>query len=137
MQARHDWAHIRHTALSCACSMHSSMQTWHIAMQASSIAIIAAGVIPCIRSIARIVVWHMSAQFMHAVLHDISCVAHTVHACSHAEHASRHACTTVMSSAAMPGIDMPSADIASFIMASIRLLASVSSDGQVTRLAPA
>ncbi|CAD5141367.1 protein of unknown function [Microbacterium sp. Nx66] len=36
--------------------MHSSMHIWHIAMQASSIAIIVAGVIPCMRSIDRIIV---------------------------------------------------------------------------------
>ena len=34
-------------------------------MQASSIAIIDAGVMPGIRSMARIMVLHMSAQFMH------------------------------------------------------------------------
>lgn len=36
-----------------------------MAMQASSIAIMDAGVMPCMRIIARIIVLHMSAQFMH------------------------------------------------------------------------
>jgi methionine-rich copper-binding protein CopC len=100
--------------------MHSSMQVWHIAMQASSIAIIDAGVIPCMRIIARIIVLHMSAQFMHAGAHDISCVEHTVHACSQAEQASIQACSTAMSIVSMPGIDIMSFDMASIIMASIR-----------------
>jgi hypothetical protein len=42
------------------------MHIWHIAMHASSIDIMTAGVAPCIRSIVRIIVLHMSAQFMHA-----------------------------------------------------------------------
>ncbi|HWL76200.1 hypothetical protein [Microbacterium sp.] len=70
---------------------------------------------------ARIIVLHMSAQFMHAGAHDIIWVEHTVHACSQAEQASRHACTRDMSIACMPGID-----IMSFDMASIPHLASVS-----------
>ena len=119
MHALHDCAHILQTSLISACSMHSSMQTWHIAMQASSIAIIAAGVIPCIRIIVRIMVLHMSAQFMHAGAHDIICVEQIVHACSHAEQASIHACITDMSMAAMPGIDIMSFDIMSIIVASI------------------
>jgi hypothetical protein len=102
------------------------MQVWHIAMQASSIAIIAAGVIPCIRIIARIIVLHMSAQFMHAGAHDIICVEQTVHACSHAEHASMHACMTDMSIMSIPGIDIMSLDIAPIIIESIPRLASVS-----------
>lgn len=85
--------------------MHSSMQVWHIAMHASSIAIIDAGVMPCIRIIARIIVLHMSAQFMHAGEQSIICVEHTVHACSQAEHASMQACRTDMSIAAMSIID--------------------------------
>src|SRR6478609_8302563 len=99
--------------------MHSSIQVWHIAMHASSIAIIDAGVIPCIRNMARIMVLHMSAQFMHAGAHDIICVEHTVHACSHAEHASMHACMTDMSIVSMPGIDFMSFDIMSIIIESI------------------
>lgn len=100
--------------------MHSSMHVWHIAMQASSIAIIEAGVIPCMRIMARIIVLHMSAQFMHAGAHDIICVEHTVHACSQAEQASIQACSTAMSIVSMPGIDIMSFDMASIIMASIR-----------------
>src|SRR6478736_8143835 len=99
--------------------MHSSMHCWHIAMQASSIAIMDAGVIPCMRSIERIMVLHMSAQFMHAGAHDIICVEHTVQACSHAEHASMHACMTDMSIVSMPGIDFMSLDIMSIIIESI------------------
>lgn len=97
--------------------MHSSMQTWHIAMHASSIDIIAAGVMPCMRIMARIIVLHMSAQFMHAGAHDIICVEHTVHACSQAEQASIQACITDMSMVSMPGID--AFDMASIIMESI------------------
>jgi hypothetical protein len=94
------------------------MQTWHIAMHASSIDIIAAGVIPCIRIMARIMVLHMSAQFMHAGAHDIICVEHTVHACSQAEQASIQACMSDMSIVFMPGIDIPSLDIMSIIIES-------------------
>lgn len=119
MHALHDCAHMRHTSLWSACSMHSSMHCWHMAMHASSMAIIVAGVMPCIRSMARIIVLHMSAQFMHAGAHDIIWVEHTVHACSHAEQASIHACTKDMSIVSMPGIDIMSFDMASIIMASI------------------
>ena len=89
-------------------------------MQASSIAIIDAGVIPCIRIMARIMVLHMSAQFMHAGAQSSICVEHTTHACSHAAHASMQACITDMSIAGMPSIDFMSFDIASIIMESIR-----------------
>ncbi len=99
--------------------MHSSMQTWHIAMHASSIDIIAVGVIPCIRIIVRIIVLHMSAQFIHAGAHDIDCVEQTVQACSHAEHASIHACMTDMSIVSMPGIVIMSFDMAPIIIESI------------------
>lgn len=95
------------------------MHSWHMAMQASSIDIITAGVIPCIRIIERIMVLHMSAQFMHAGAQSISCMEHTVHACSHAEHASMHACITAMSIASIPGITFMSADIAPIIIESI------------------
>ena len=99
--------------------MHSSMQYWHIAMHASSIAIMDAWSMPCIRIIPRIIVLHMSAQFMHAVAHDIICVEHTVHACSQAEQASIHACITDMSIDCIPGIDIMSFDMASIIIESI------------------
>ena len=69
MHALQACAHILHTALMSAWSMHSSMQVWHIAMHASSIAIMLAGVMPCIRIIDRIIVLHMSAQFMQAGEH--------------------------------------------------------------------
>jgi methionine-rich copper-binding protein CopC len=99
--------------------MHSSMQYWHIAMHASSIAIMDAWSMPCIRIIPRIIVLHMSAQFMHAVAQDIICVEHTVHACSQAEQASIQACMTDMSIDCIPGIDIMSFDMASIIIESI------------------
>lgn len=142
MHAWHDCAHIRQTSLSPACSMHSSMHTWHIATQASSIEIMAAGVMPDIRIIARIIVWHMSAQFMQADAHDISCVEHTVQACSQAEQASMHACIAFViagSMASIPGIDIMSCDIMSVIIASIAFLASAfcaSASGTARRHAP-
>ena len=51
--------------------MHSSMHIWHIAMHASSMAIIDALSMPCIRILARIMVLHMSAQFMHAAHSEV------------------------------------------------------------------
>jgi len=99
--------------------MHSSMQKRHISMHASSIAIMDAADMPCIRIMDRIIVLHMSAQFMHAGAHDIICVEHTVHACSQAEQASIQACITDMSMVSMPGIDIMSLDMASIIMESI------------------
>ncbi len=77
------------------------------------------GVMPCMRIMARIIVLHMSAQFMHAGPHDIICVEHTVHACSQAEQASIQACITDMSIESIPGIDIMSFDIASIIIESI------------------
>lgn len=110
------------TSLESACAMHSSMHIWHIAMQASSIDIIAVGVMPCMRIMVRIIVLHMSAQFMHAGAHDIICVEQIVHACSHAEQASIHACIIDMSMLSIPGIDIMSFDIMSIIIASIPAL---------------
>ncbi len=123
------------TSLWSACSMHSSMQTWHIAMHASSIAIIAAGVMPCMRIMARIIVLHMSAQFMHAGAHDIICVEQTVHACSQAEQASIQACITCMSMVSMPGIDIMSFDMAPIIIASICRILPSPVGGQIPRRA--
>ena len=88
-------------------------------MQASSIAIITGGVMPCMRSIVRIMVPHMSAQFMHEVAQSISCVEQTVQACSQAAQASMHACIIAMSIAAMPSIIIMSSDMAFIIMESI------------------
>lgn len=101
-----------------------------MAMHASSMAIIEAGVIPCIRSIDRIIVLAMSAQFMQAGEQSIICVEHTVQACSHAAHASMHACTTDMSIICMSGIDSMFFDMAPIIIESIahRFLGRV--DGQ-------
>ncbi|GAA1948926.1 hypothetical protein GCM10009776_08730 [Microbacterium deminutum] len=95
------------------------MQVWHIAMHASSIAIMDAWVVPCIRIMVRIIVLHISAQFMHAGAQSIICVEHTVHACSQAEQASIQACITDMSIESIPGIDIMSFDMASIIMESI------------------
>lgn len=106
--------------------MHSSMQVWHMAMHASSIAIMEAGVIPCMRIIERIMVLHMSAQFIHAGAHDIIWVEQTVHACSQAEQASIQACRTAMSISCMPGIDIMSFDMAPIIMLSIAHLLPLS-----------
>lgn len=119
MHAWHACAHIRQTSLSSACIMHMSMQFWHIAMQASSIAIIDAGVIPCIRIIERIIVLHISAQFMQDGEQSIICVEQTTHACSQAEHASMHACITDMSIIAMSGMDIMFFDMAPIIIESI------------------
>jgi hypothetical protein len=94
------------------------MHSWHIAMHASSIDIMTAGVMPCIRIIERIMVLHMSAQFMHAGAQSIIWVEHTVHACSQAEQASIQACMTDMSMVFMPGIDIASFDIMSIIIES-------------------
>ena len=66
-----------------------------MAMHASSIDIMTAGVIPCMRIIERIIVLHMSAQFMHADEQSIICVEHTVQACSQAEHASMQALSLI------------------------------------------
>lgn len=124
MHALHACAHIRHTSLCSACAMQASMHIRHIATHASSIAIIAVGSMPCIRIIARIMVLHMSAQFIQAALQSIICAEHTVHACSHAEQASMHACMTDMSIACIPGmLAMPCSDIAPIIIESISHLA--------------
>lgn len=95
-------------------------------MQASSIAIMAAGVMPCMRIMARIIVLHMSAQFMHAGAQSNIWVEHTVQACSQAAHASMTCCIMAMSISGMPSIAIMSADMAFITMASIpRLLIRV------------
>jgi hypothetical protein len=88
-------------------------------MQASSIAIIDAGVMPGMRSMARIMVLHMSAQFMHDGAQSIICIEHTVQACSQAAQASMQACMTAASIAGISAIDIMSPAIASIILASI------------------
>ncbi len=105
-------------------------------MQASSIAIMDAGVMPCMRIIERIIVLHMSAQFMHDGAQSIICVEHTVQACSQAAHASIHACITDMSMSAMPSIDIMSFDIAPIIIASTQTTRSLFEVGQGARLSP-
>jgi uncharacterized protein YjbJ (UPF0337 family) len=90
-----------------------------MAMHASSMAIIDAGVMPCIRIRERIIVLHMSAQFMQAGAQSMSCVEHTVHACSHAEHASMQACSTDMSIAARSMVVASGAEVMFVRQASI------------------
>ena len=58
--------------------------------------------IPAGRIIIRIIVFVMSAVFMHMFMHidmpsPIMVLEHIVHACSHAEQASIHSCIIVMS----------------------------------------
>lgn len=85
--------------------MHSSAQAWHIAMHASSIIVMVGIFMPVGRIIIRIMVLHMSAQFMHVAMHLAVPVmpsaahmsAHVVQACSHAAHASIHSCIVAMS----------------------------------------
>jgi hypothetical protein len=95
-----------------ACFMHSAAHAVHIAMHACIIAIMLVGSYPVGRSIARIIVLHMSAQSMHMLAHlamsvigispiDIELSAQTVHACSQAEHASIRSCIAAVS---MPGM---------------------------------
>ncbi len=134
MHALQAAAHIRQTSLCPSCFMHMSMQSWHIAMHASSIDIITAGVIPCMRIIDRIIVLHMSAQFMQAGEQSIICVEHTVQACSQAEHASMQACMSDMSIISMPGIMLPF--IESIIIASIESSSVHRKGGRTTRLTP-
>ncbi|GAA1641072.1 hypothetical protein GCM10009806_07470 [Microbacterium flavum] len=109
------------------------MQVWHMAMHASSIAIIDAGVMPCIRIMARIIVLHMSAQFIQETEQSIICVEQTVHACSQAAQASMHACIIVMSRAGMPSIDIMSSVMAFIIIASIGAPLTVSVRASRTR----
>jgi hypothetical protein len=136
MHALQESAHILQTALASAWVMHSSMHTWHMAMQASSIAIIDVRSMPAMRIIDRIIVLHMSAQFMHMGAHDIIwpsivCTEQTVHACSQAEQASIQACMRSMSMPAIVSIDIMSLDIWSIIIASIPRHPSVDRRGQV------
>ena len=69
MQASHASAHIAQAALESGCIRHSAMQASHIAMQAWSIVLISIAVMPIGRSIARIIVSHMSAVFMQMPAH--------------------------------------------------------------------
>ena len=69
MQASHASAHMRHVSLISACDRHSVMHASHIAMQACIIVRISIADMPMGRSIARIIVSHMSAQFMQMPAH--------------------------------------------------------------------
>jgi len=97
-----------------ACVMHSSMQAWHMATQASRAAVMLSMSMPIGRIIMRIMVLLMSAQFMHMVMQvaipsPAMESAQIVQAISHAEHASIAACIIDMSIGIM-GIeasDMP------------------------------
>ncbi|UOE44432.1 hypothetical protein [Agromyces larvae] len=78
---------------------------------------------PFMRSIIRIMVPHMSAQFAHIAAHrpmpsPASASAHITHACMHAERASRHSSIIDMS---MP-FGMSDADIAPFIMSIVMFI---------------
>jgi len=128
-QALHACAHMRHTSSSI--SMQASMHIWHIATHASSMAIMTAGVMPFMRIIDRIMVLHMSAQFMHAGAQSIISIAQIVQACSHAEQASIHACIVDMSIDSMPGIDIMSLLMTSIIIASMPVRLPPRSGGQV------
>ena len=55
MHASQALMHIWQISLS-VCGRHASTHAWHIAMHASSMRIIAAGVMPCMRIMERIVV---------------------------------------------------------------------------------
>ncbi|MGM7671571.1 hypothetical protein ACSU1G_31215 [Microbacterium sp. A93] len=107
-----------------------------MAMQASSIDIITAGVMPCIRIIDRIIVLHMSAQFMHDGAQSIICIEQMVQACSQAEQASIQACMTAMSIISMPGIAFMSCDMAPIIIESIAHRFPQIRGEQGTRLRP-
>lgn len=80
-----------------------------MAIQASNIIATVSMSIPAGRIIIRIMVLHMSAQFIHVAMQAAvlgrPCEAHisaqVVQACSQAEHASIHSCIMAMS---MPGI---------------------------------
>src|SRR6187431_837092 len=88
--------------------MHSAAHAMHIVMQACIMAIMLSMSIAAGRIIMRIIVLHMSAQFMHIAMHLpmsamlIELLAHMVHACSQAEHASIRSCMALMS---MPSIE--------------------------------
>ncbi|MET1051150.1 MAG: hypothetical protein ABWX65_00785 [Mycetocola sp.] len=82
--------------------MHSSAHAMHIVIVACSIAIMLSMCMPAGRIIIRIIVFVMSAVFMHMFMHvdmpsPVMVLAHIVHACSHAEQASIHSCIIVMS----------------------------------------
>lgn len=95
-----------------------------------------AGVMPDMRSIARSIVLHMSAQFMQAGAQSIIWDAHTVQACSHAAQASMHACMRSMSMRVSPPI-IDVEPMASIIMRSIPYLAlDLARRGRCTRLSP-
>ena len=69
MQASQASAHIRQVSLISAWVRHSVMQASHIAMHAWSIVLMSIAVMPIGRSIARIIVSHMSAVFMQMPAH--------------------------------------------------------------------
>ncbi|WP_244284141.1 hypothetical protein [Agromyces badenianii] len=79
---------------------------------------------PCMRSIMRIMVEHMSAQFAQRPAHRpmpslASASAHITHACMHAERASRHSCIIAGS---MPCIGISDDDMAPFIMSIVMFI---------------
>jgi hypothetical protein len=83
----------------------------HMVMHASIIAIMLAMSIAIGRMVIRIMVLHMSAQFMHMAMDfsmpvmPIELLAHIVQACSHAAHASMRSCMALMSMPSIAAVD--------------------------------
>jgi predicted DNA-binding protein (MmcQ/YjbR family) len=125
MHASQAIAHMRQVSLISACERHSVMHAVHIAMQASSMAIMLIGSMPTGRIMAFIIVMHMSAHIAHRLaqvampsMPDIAS-EHIVHACMQPVHASMHSCIIAMSIigiVASSPVSMP-AGIAAFIIA--------------------
>ncbi len=105
-------AHMAHVALMSACDRHSVMQAAHIAMQASSMAIIAMRSIPIGRIIMRIVVMHTSEHIAErdaqTPMPAVPAMAseHIVQACIDIEQASMASCISIMSMSKPVGIDI-------------------------------
>ncbi|MFD1713987.1 hypothetical protein ACFSBZ_05835 [Amnibacterium flavum] len=128
MQASQAWAQRRQVSLIEAWLMHSSMQARHMAMHASSMAVMLIASIPMGRIIMRIMVMVTSAQFEHMLeqrpapsMSDPAIAsAEMVHACEQAEQASMHSCIAIMSISLMV---LPLIGIA-IIMSIVRVMVS-------------
>jgi hypothetical protein len=131
-QASHASAHMAHVALVSACMRHSVMQAAHIAMQASSIAIMAVRSMPAGRIIIRIIVMQTSAHIAQreaqVPMPSMPPMAseHIVHACMHMEQASIASCIVIMS------MSMPSGMVMSLVN-TVRIISVVVS---ITARAP-
>jgi hypothetical protein len=92
--------------------VHSAAQAFADIMHACSMVIMPSTSIAAGRSVIRIMVLLMSAQFMHIAAHfsiaatPIELVAHIVHACSQAEQASTKFCMAVMSMRSIIGVSI-------------------------------